>query len=41
MHALGATPNRFEPRWLREVIGPKLEGTIAQADRVTTRSVLS
>lgn len=41
MHPLGATRNRFEPRWLREVIGPKLEGAITEADRVTTRSVLS
>jgi len=37
----GATSNHFERGWLREVGHPQLDAAIAEADRVTTRSVLS
>ena len=41
MQPLGATRNHFEPLWLQEVSTPIAGTTIAEADRVTTRSVLS
>jgi hypothetical protein len=41
MQLYGATRNHFETRWLWGEAQPQLEGAIAKADRVTTRSVLS
>jgi len=41
MQPLGAKRNYFEPLWLREISTPMAGSTVAEADRVTTRSVLS
>jgi hypothetical protein len=41
MQPLAATRNYFEPLWLREISTPIAGSSAAEADRVTTRSVLS